>query len=377
MKIRLLPLTILSGVLWCSTPAGWGQTPPVAGNRNALAIEALGRLKGMDLEANPALKAKVLKVLESTRGTPDFVRIVQDFNLAGQNAGLLELALAHPREETGIEALRLILASHDVAVVTAALGNTNTAVRMAEALGNTGEKEVVPMLLPLVEDGHQDLAARKQAVRSLAQIQSGATELLSLAAADKLPTELKFTATTELNQVRWPELKAKAGEVLPLPQGRNTEALPPVTELLKRTGDPGQGSKVFERPDVGCNNCHRVNDRGTDLGPALSEIGTKLGKDALYEAILEPSSGIAFGFEAWTLELNSGDEAYGLIVSETADELTLKNVKGIPSRIKKSDIAKRQQMKLSLMPAGLQQAMSTQDLVDLVEYLATLKKPAK
>lgn len=377
MKIRLLPLTVLSGVLCCGTPAGRGQTPPVAVNRNALAIEALGRLKGMDLEANPALKAKVLKVLESTRGTPDFVRIVQDFNLAGQNAGLLELALDHPREETGIEALRLILASHEVTVVTAALGNTNTAVRMAEALGNTGDKEVVPMLLPLVEDSHKDLAARKQAVRSLAQIQTGATELLSLAAADKLPTELKFTATTELNQVRWPELKAKASQVLPLPQGRNTEALPPVTELLKRTGDPVQGSKVFERPDVGCNNCHRVNDRGTDLGPALSEIGTKLGKDALYEAILEPSSGIAFGFEAWTLELNSGDEAYGLIVSETADELTLKNVKGIPSRIKKSDIAKRQQMKLSLMPAGLQQAMSTQDLVDLVEYLATLKKPAK
>ena len=131
---------------------------------------------------------------------------------------------------------------------------------------------------------------------------------------------------------------------------------------------------MFTRPEVGCINCHRVNSKGVDLGPALSEIGAKLGKDALYEAILDPSAGIEFGFEAWQLELKSGDEAYGIIVSETADDLTIKDAKAIPTRIKKSDIAKRQQMKLSMMPTGLQQTMSTQDLVDLVEYLSSLKK---
>ena len=106
----------------------------------------------------------------------------------------------------------------------------------------------------------------------------------------------------------------------------------------------------------------------------MSEIGGKLGKDALYQAILEPSAGISFGFEAWQIELKSGDEAYGLIVSETAQELAMKAVGGIVTRYKKSDISKREQLKLSIMPADLQQAMSAQDLVDLVEYLASLKK---
>jgi len=133
---------------------------------------------------------------------------------------------------------------------------------------------------------------------------------------------------------------------------------------------------VFTRPEVNCIGCHRVNDKGVDFGPALSEIGAKLGKDALYEAILDPSAGIAFGYEAWQIELKSGDEAYGLIVSETADELIMKDVKAIPTRIKKSEIVKRQQLKTSIMPAGLQQTMSTQDLVDLVEYLSSLKKAA-
>ena len=47
---------------------------------------------------------------------------------------------------------------------------------------------------------------------------------------------------------------------------------------------------------------------------------------------------------------------------------------GIVTKYKKSDIARRHQQKLSLMPAGLQQTMSIQDLVNLVEYLSSLKK---
>jgi len=99
-----------------------------------------------------------------------------------------------------------------------------------------------------------------------------------------------------------------------------------------------------------------------------------LGKDALYEAILDPSAGISFGYEAWQLTLKSGDEAYGLIVSDTADEVAVKAVGGIVTRYPKSDIVKREQMKLSIMPAGLQQAMTPQELVDLVEYLSSLTK---
>src|SRR4051794_33780156 len=76
--------------------------------RTAIALEALSRLKGMDLEANPSLKGAVMKVLESTRGTTNFVKIVQDFKLKDQNPGLFEIALKHPAEESGVEAMRMI-----------------------------------------------------------------------------------------------------------------------------------------------------------------------------------------------------------------------------------------------------------------------------
>jgi hypothetical protein len=44
------------------------------------------------------------------------------------------------------------------------------------------------------------------------------------------------------------------------------------------------------------------------------------------------------------------------------------------TKYEKADIAKRQKSSTSMMPAGLQLTMSTQDLIDLVEYLASLKK---
>jgi len=84
---------------------------------------------------------------------------------------------------------------------------------------------------------------------------------------------------------------------------------------------------------------------------------------------------VSFGFEAWNITLKNGDELYGLLASETPDELAVKAVGGIVTRVRKSEIASRQQSRLSIMPAGLQQGLTPQELVDLVEYLASLKKP--
>ena len=119
-----------------------------------------------------------------------------------------------------------------------------------------------------------------------------------------------------------------------------------------------------------------MRDEGTEVGPDLSEIGSKLAKEALYESILDPSAGISFGYEAWQFELKNGDEPFGIIVSDTPEEVAVKNNTGVVARYKKSDIKSRQQMKLSIMPAGLQQAMTTGELVDLVEFLTSLKKPS-
>lgn len=361
-------------VLACLVAAAQINAQDAPPNKNAVAIEALSRLKGMDLDANPALKAAVLRVLSTTKGTPQFVELVRDFKLTDQGPALLDYASSHSADSNGVDALRLLVENGSLSLVKDGLKTTN-APALLEVIANSAEKIFVPLIEPLVGDAEVPPAIRKRAVHALASTQDGAAALLKTAKEDRLPADLKLISGAELSKARWPGIKEEAAKLLPLPQSQNAEPLPPIADLAKMPGDAVKGAEVFARPLVGCINCHQVNGKGVNFAPNLSEIGTKLGKDALYEAILDPSAGISFGFEAWQIELKNGDEAFGIITSDNAEEITLKTQNGISSKYKKSDIAKRTQMKTSIMPAGLQLTMSQQDLVDLVEYLSTLKKP--
>jgi putative heme-binding domain-containing protein len=215
---------------------------------------------------------------------------------------------------------------------------------------------------------------RQQAVHALAQSEAGAEELLKWWAEPGLPEEVRSATRHELSKVRWPGIRSRAGAGLA--SGGTGAAVPRhvVSQLAAASGDAARGAAVFLRETVGCSQCHQVQGRGTDFGPDLTEIGTKLAKEAIYEAILDPNAGISFGYEAWQIELHNGEEIYGLLASETADELAIKTQNGIVTRFRKSEIARKTQQRTSIMLAGLELAMSSQELIDLVEYLSSLRR---
>ena len=195
-----------------------------------------------------------------------------------------------------------------------------------------------------------------------------------LAKNKSLPDDMMFTAGNELRSSPGKEIRDEAATLFPAPAAKDNKPLPPIAELLKMKGDATKGHAQFAGI---CIRCHQVNGEGVDFGPNLSEVGTKLGKDALMTKVLQPSSSLAFGYEGKTLKLKNGDQADGLITSRTDDEITLKTSNGttaIVTKFKRADIAEIKVMKTTMMPEGLQSAMSAQDFVDLMEYLSTLKK---
>ena len=343
--------------------------------RTRTALEALGRLKGVKLESNPALKQAVLRVLEQVRGEPEFVTLVRDFNLSGQELGLTQFIVTQPQTPAAVEALRHLLASPATNALTCILSTSGEKLpAIINALGKTEDNRIVGLLQPLVVDSKQPLPVRRAAVSALAKVNDGAAALLALAKTERLSDDLKFLAGSELRGTRWPSVRSEAEKLFPALAAKSNQALPPVAELIKLPGEAAHGAAVFRRADVGCINCHQVNGEGVDFGPKLSEIGSKLGKDALCESILDPSAGISFGYEGWSLTFKNGDEAFGLMASETEEELVLKAQGGTVTRYKKSDLAKREKQALSVMPAGLQQNLTTQDFADLLEYLSSLRK---
>ncbi len=338
-------------------------------------IEALKRLKDTDLATRPAIRQALLRVLDQVRGQPVFVELVRDFRLRDQNAALLEYALANSADASALDALRALLASDGSDLLKSALTNSIQAGQLIEPLGKTADNRAAPLLLPLVNDRGRSVDHRRAAVQALARSQEGARGLLHLAASSTLPTDVRLLTATELNSVRWKPIQLEAAKILPLPAAKGDAAMPSTAELVHRSGDPRKGATIFRRPEINCIGCHQAMGEGIDFGPNLSEIGTKLGKDALYESILDPSSGISFGFEAWAIILRNGDEAYGLLASETEDELVLKLQGGTLQRLKKVEIANREKQTQSIMPSGLQANLTAGEFVDLIEYLASLKKP--
>jgi putative membrane-bound dehydrogenase-like protein len=150
--------------------------------------------------------------------------------------------------------------------------------------------------------------------------------------------------------------------------------LPAFDELAKLSGDAKAGEAVFANAaGANCISCHQIGAKGQMLGPPLSTVGQKLNKAQLYEAILKPSAGILMGYESWVVKTKKGDVISGLKTSETANGITIKDTKGQYHDIATADIARQVKQKISIMPEGLSQTMTKQELVDLVEYLTTLK----
>jgi putative heme-binding domain-containing protein len=118
---------------------------------------------------------------------------------------------------------------------------------------------------------------------------------------------------------------------------------------------------------------------GKEVGPDLSEIGKKLSREALFESILYPSAGISHNFEAYTVILVSGNVVNGLLVNKTDDAITIKDAEAIARTFKMDDVEEVIQQKVSLMPADLQKVLTEEELINIVEYLTTLKqaKPIK
>lgn len=246
------------------------------------------------------------------------------------------------------------------------------AVRSLPRLGETGK------LPPLVTAPETPLGLRREAMRTLIA-SGGGPAILDLAEKGQLPDELKSEATISLNSVSDRGLRDRAARVLPLPRTAGGKPLPPFFELVRSDGEPARGREVFFKAASegaqACGACHRVQGRGQWVGPDLSTIGTKYGKDELLRSILTPSAAIGYNYRALTVATRDGRVLTGLPVEESADGLVLKTAVGERVAVRAAEVEEKRYSEVSLMPEGLAELLGEKDLVDLLAFLATLKQP--
>ncbi len=339
-------------------------------------IRALLRLDNIDLTASPQLKKTVLRYLKNNQGTDRFLDIIERFDIQEMNGALWETALNNPSDTRGVRAVKLLLEFGEKERIRKTLneGSPKQVGRALNVLGFTGNKQAMKLVTSVMLDEDRPKAVRSKAVRAFGHNRFGEEWLLNLAKKDRLPETLEFQAAQVLQASQDGRIRQQVPKYFDLPSSAGDNPLPPIAKLVQRNGDPRNGKKVFRRA---CTACHQVNSMGVNFGPDLSEIGSKLAKEDLYLSILDPSAAITHGYQGYRVKTKSGAEYLGYIVSETKKELILRMQGGIDQTIAKSKITAREPMDRSLMIPGLQRTMTVNELVDLVDYLTTLKKPSR
>ncbi len=344
--------------------------------KDALIVRTLLRLPGIDLSQRPEAKAALLRHLRTLQGREQFVEIAGQFQLRETKDELLRLAIEQGDGALGVKAAGLLVKLDERELIAKALADpeASKAARLVTALGLLADAKTNDWLLPLVTDLQKPLEVRTSAVAALARNAPGQKQVLALVEQGKLPEDCKFAAANALLASPDEAIRTVASRHLSLPVAAGGEPLPPIAELVKRSGDATRGRELFFGMVAACAKCHKVGGEGKEVGPDLSEIGSKLSKEALYLSILDPSAGVSFNYETWLVRDFDGTVLTGVLVSQTDAEIELKTAEAIVHKLRRDDIEQMKKSATSLMPADLQKQLKAQDLVDLVEYLTTLKK---
>jgi putative heme-binding domain-containing protein len=169
--------------------------------------------------------------------------------------------------------------------------------------------------------------------------------------------------------------------------------LPIADELLKYTGprkewkfeelaapveqlDHGRsfrnGKQMFQI--ASCVACHKMNGVGTEIGPDLTKLDPKQQKPIeILRDILEPSFRINEKYQTYVFALKSGQAVTGLVLEETPEAVkVIENplAKAQPVVLKKAEIEERVKSPTSIMPKGLLDKLSREEILDLIAYLA-------
>jgi len=147
---------------------------------------------------------------------------------------------------------------------------------------------------------------------------------------------------------------------------------------LGTRGDVARGKTLFKVQS--CSACHTDADGQMPKGPPMVDIGKRYSTAELVESVLKPSAKIAQGFETYLFEMADGKVHNGFVVSERAKAVLIREATGVQRELRLAQIESRVIQKQSMMPDGLVNNLTPEELADLIAYLQSLtggKQPTK
>lgn len=143
------------------------------------------------------------------------------------------------------------------------------------------------------------------------------------------------------------------------------EVLADYQRVLTLKPDAARGRAVFQK---NCVTCHRIGDLGVDVAPDISDSRTKQETQILAD-ILQPNRAIDNNYISYSVVTTSGTLLNGIVTSDTATSLTLRQPEGKDVTLLRSDIEEIRSTGVSLMPDGLEKSIPHQEMADLISFI--------
>ena len=180
------------------------------------------------------------------------------------------------------------------------------------------------------------------------------------------PGSLGWPRTVRLMNQRNLALKSRARALLTNREDSRQAVIAAYAPSLTMPANPKNGQMVYQK---NCATCHQLEGKdGTAYGPDLGTIRNRRPSSIMGD-ILNPGFSIADGYDLWNVEMKSGESLQGIIASETPTALTLRYPGGQETVIARQDIASLKSLGMSVMPTGLENAISKQEMADLLVFL--------
>jgi putative heme-binding domain-containing protein len=202
-----------------------------------------------------------------------------------------------------------------------------------------------------------------QVIRSTA----GVDALVTALEADILSAEELPASTREvLGQLQDESLRRRVQPILAAatPADR-AEVLARYADVVTRRGDPARGASLFKQH---CQACHAMHGVGQRVGPDLASVAARR-SDLLLVDILDPSQQVLPDYVSYLAVTKDGRVLTGLIAAETAESVTLRREEGQQETLPRSKIDQFRASGKSLMPDGLEQKLTPDQMADLLEFL--------
>ena len=131
------------------------------------------------------------------------------------------------------------------------------------------------------------------------------------------------------------------------------------------------GKQIFEV--ASCVACHRMNGAGEQVGPDLTQLDAKMTRADILRSLLEPSAKVDEKYQTHIFSTKSGKTITGMILEETPQRIkVIENplAKTAPVVLDRADIEEHAKSPTSIMPKGLLDKLTSEEILDLLAYIA-------